>query len=63
MRTTSRTTYILLDRGSEDRKLLDELESISRMLGVFKTMEQAKKYPLFMELMHGLREEVEKESE
>jgi hypothetical protein len=57
MKTGNRTTYILLERGTEDIQLLDELCKITDEIG---TRELAEEYPSILGLKQGL--EAEKES-
>ncbi len=66
MRTTHKTTYIFLERGSEDLELLLELNRIfydlggGRMRGLDVA---AKKYPKLFELREGLKKEVDAQYE
>lgn len=57
MKTTSTTTYILLDKGTEDIQLLSELKKI---IGQHNCKEFYAQCPLVAELMQTLRYEVEK---
>lgn len=62
MRTGKETTYILLERGTEDKELLTELHKITVATGIQGIKEFIKKYPRIWELKQGLeaeREEME----
>ena len=61
MRTGSRTTYILLERGFEDIELLKELHAITVATGIKNGKEFAKKYPRILELKQGLEAEKERD--
>jgi len=54
MKTNNQTTYILLERGFEDVRLLKEL----RILIPLITKDIARKYPMVLELMNELKNEV-----
>jgi len=58
MKTKSQTTYIILDRGSEDIALYYELNKIMAELRVESYKDFIKKYPLLYELKHNLKEEI-----
>lgn len=59
MKSRIQTTYILLERGSEDRDLWNELNHIISDLksGSIKTF--VKRYPLINELKHSLKIELD----
>lgn len=59
MKAKSQITYILLERGTEDRAMWDELNKIITELKIesFKTF--IKKYPLLNELKHTLKQEID----
>ena len=57
MNTGTKTTYILLERGVEDKALLKELIEI--VGSNYPTFEFIKQYPMIHELMFELRNEVE----
>ena len=63
MRTKSQTTYILLDRGTEDVQLRDELLKIqAKVAKNYKsTKEYYKTFPKFIELLQGLTFEIRAE--
>ncbi len=66
MKTLCRTTYILLERGSEDLELLRELNQIFYVLGkdiVLGLIIAAKSYPKLFELREGLKKEVNTQHE
>ena len=48
------TTYILLERGTEDMELLAELHRITAATGIIGVREFIKKYPRIHELKQGL---------
>ena len=59
MKTSSKTTYILLDRGDEDVQLLKELRGLVALAGKFilsqeKTFKFIKMFPKINELIDGL---------
>ena len=63
MKTNHKTTFVLLDRGTEDRQLYKELELL---IGIacnhFKisiSKEANEKFPMAMELKRGLRDEID----
>jgi len=62
MRTGNRTTYILLERGTEDMELLAELHKITAATKINGIREFAEKYPRILELKQGLEDEKEKQS-
>lgn len=57
MNTSSQTTYILLDRGTEDLALLAELNRITAATGIPNIKEFIEKYPMIHELKLGLEAE------
>ena len=62
MKTGNKTTYILLERGSEDLELLSELHKITAATGIQGIRELAEKYPRILELRQGLQSEKEDQS-
>ena len=62
MKTGNRTTYILLERGTEDMELLAELHKITAATGIQGVREFAEKYPRLLELKQGLIDEKESNS-
>ena len=58
MRTRSMTTYILLDKGTEDEKLFHEILAVISRLGM-SAKEMITNYPMLYELKQGLEKEVE----
>ena len=54
MQTNTQTTFILLERGSEDIALLNELYKITADLKIKGIKEFASKYPKLNELKHSL---------
>ena len=61
MKSSSQTTYILLERGSEDRALWEELHKIIAALRTESCKTFIKKYPLIWELKHNLKIELDKQ--
>lgn len=59
MKTGSKTTYILLERGTEDMELLVELHKIIAATCIKGIREFIKKYPRIQELKQGLEDEKE----
>ena len=59
MRTSTQTTYILLERGIEDKALWFELNKLISDLKVASLKEFVKKYPLLYELKHNLKLELD----
>ena len=59
MKTGQRTTYILLERGTEDMELLAELHTITAATGIQGIKEFFKKYPKIHELKCALQDEKE----
>ena len=58
MKTNLSTTYILLERGSEDVLLVKEIESVIDRAGMFVVSKEAiKRYPKLMELLDKLKQE------
>ncbi len=57
MKTGNKTTYILLDRGTEDMELLCELHKITAATKIKGIKEFAEKYPRILELKQGLEGE------
>ena len=61
MKTSRRTTYILLERGTEDVALYHELlrlQSKIKLLGYETGTEFIKDFPKFTELRQALQEEI-----
>jgi hypothetical protein len=58
MKTKTQTTFILLERGTEDKALLLELEKIINTLKIGSTKELIKEYPLIHELRYNLKMEL-----
>lgn len=63
MKTGRRTTYILLERGDEDRRLKQELDIVFSKLGIASSIEMVKKFPMLMALRQGLSDELKSEEE
>ena len=62
MKTSAQTTYVLLERGYEDKGLLEEINKMFIAIKISPlTKEAIKKYPHLSELRHLLRLEVEGE--
>ena len=59
MRTGTQTTFIFLERGSEDMQLLKELNKITAATGISSIKEFIKTYPMIHELKYGLQQERE----
>jgi len=59
MKTGNQTTYILLDRGTEDMELLAEINRIIVATGIQGSKEFVQKYPCIHELKLGLIAEKE----
>ncbi len=57
MQTGARTTYILLERDSEDMALLAEINKIIAATKIKGIREFANKYPVLLELKQGLEQE------
>ena len=57
MKTGNRTTYILLDRGTEDMELLAELHKITAATGIQGSKEFISKYPRIQELKQALQDD------
>ena len=62
MKTGYRTTYILLERGTEDVSLLKEIRAVWVALDMQSIKWAALKYPLLLELQQGLEAEIRKEN-
>jgi len=62
MNTNSKTTYILLDRGVEDKELLNDINRIFSDIGVSSIKDIAIRYPRLLELKHQLQDEVENQA-
>ncbi len=60
MRTNLQTTYILLERGTEDRQLRDELLKVAvKVVKDFKSgTEYLKAFPMIADLLEGLNHEI-----
>lgn len=58
MNTGCQTTYILLDRGVEDKGIYREIEKIAYQHYGGITKKFAKEHPLLLKLYHGLRDEI-----
>ena len=63
MHTNRQTTFIFLERGTEDRALHEELQSLFRVVKstskqAITSLEIAFKYPLLVELMQNLKAEL-----
>ena len=62
MKTKAQTTYVLLERGVEDKGLLNEIMEVFAALKISPyTFEAHKKYPYLTELRQGLEREVKGE--
>ncbi len=57
MRTSAQTTYILLDRGTEDEALRVEINKVFGALGIKGIAEVAQRFPKLLELKQGLDQE------
>jgi hypothetical protein len=62
MNTNSKTTYILLDRGTEDKELLGDINRIFSDLGEPSIKNIAVRYPKLLEFKQYLQDEVEMEA-
>lgn len=65
MKSNRNTTYILLDRGSEDVRLYHELLKIQSKitgLGYKSGKEFIKEFPVFTELRQGLCDEIQSDT-
>ncbi len=65
MKRGSETTYILLTRGDEDKRLYEEITRIIRKAGSEDWPGKVfyKTFPMLGELLHLLRKEIEDEEE
>ncbi len=61
MKTGNKTTYIFLERGTEDMQLLAELHRITAATKISGLKEFADKYPLILELKQCLVNEKDSE--
>jgi len=59
MQTGNKTTYILLERGTEDMELLAEINKIIAAAKISGIREFAEKYPRILDLKQGLEGERE----
>jgi len=59
VKTSAQTTYILLERGIEDVRLLAEINKITADAGINSIKKLIKEYPMLSQLRDGLRIEVE----
>lgn len=57
MKTKKQITYIILERGTEDIELWNELNKIIAELKIKSYKNFAKKYPLIYELKNNLKAE------
>ena len=57
MKTGNKTTYIFLERGTEDMELLREIHKITAATGIKGREEFVRKYPRLNELRQGLEAE------
>lgn len=58
MLTQSQTTYILLERGNEDKRLYEEIDLIAKEVFGGRR-EFYEKFPMLTALRSGLRDEME----
>jgi len=63
MKSNTQTTYILLERGVEDRALWKELDKISAALEVKSYRDFIKNFPLLWELKSNLKIELDEHNE
>ncbi len=63
MKSSAQTTYILLERGVEDRALWVELNKIVAELRRESVKTFIKKYPLINELKYNLKVELDAQDE
>jgi hypothetical protein len=61
MQTNHSTTYILLDRGSEDKALLEELNKITAATGINSIKEFIQEFPTIQKLKQELTFELNQE--
>ena len=59
MKTGAQTTYILLSRGDEDRRLFEEIDRIIDEVFQGSRKEFYRKFRLLTELRSGLRDEID----
>lgn len=59
MRTNTNTTQIILDRGTEDVELLNDIKRIFSDSGETSVKNIARRYPKLLELQHELQWEME----
>jgi hypothetical protein len=59
MQTTTQTTYIMLERGVEDRALWEEINKITVVLKTESIKSFIKEYPLLYELKLNLKDELD----
>ena len=62
MKSSSQTTYILLERGSEDRRLWEELHKVMAKLKL-GPREFITEYRMLYELKYNLKIELDKQEE
>ena len=58
MLTNKGSTYVLLARGDEDVRLLEEIRKVASTLGIASTRSWFEGYPMLAELASGLDKEV-----
>ena len=58
MNTPKSTTYVLLEKGSEDVALYNEINQIFIRLKIQSTKEAVRLYPKLVELKQRLRDEI-----
>ncbi len=61
MKTGRQTTYFLLERGDEDRRLFDEIARIQVLLDLGR--EFYVQFPVLAELRQGLRKEMDRDDD
>ncbi len=59
MKSSSQTTYILLERGSEDRALWEELHKVVVRLKISSVRDFITEFPMLHELKHNLKRELD----
>ena len=58
MRTNLQTTYVLLERGIEDKQLVEEINKVIIDLKIRSTKEVVRRFPMLNELKQGLDREI-----